>query len=116
MGQDEVLHFPAFPKPTPRVILWEGAGRPDEAAIHDELTRGGYGVVRYRQEAGAGYGPHAHVYPEMMWVMEGSLTILLPSEARVLELRIGDRIEMPQGFVHGVVAGEDGALYLLATK
>jgi quercetin dioxygenase-like cupin family protein len=116
MGRDEPLRFPEFPKPAPRVVLWEAARRPDEAAILDELTREGYGVVRYRQEPAAGYGPHAHVYPETMWVVEGNLTILLTSEARMIELLPGDRIDIPQGVAHGVIAGVEGAVYLLATK
>jgi len=116
MGRNKPLRFPEFPKPTPRVVLWEGARRPDEGTIHEELTGGGYGVVRYRQEPSAGYGPHAHVYPETMWVVEGSLTIILTSEARMVELLPWDRIDIPQGVVHGVIAGVEGAVYLLATK
>ena len=99
-----------------RVVLWEGPGKPTEQGIRDRLTAEGYGVVSWNSEPATGYAPHAHIYPETMWVVEGSLTVMLPADYRLLELLPGDRIEVPQGIVHGVMAGEEGAVYLLATR
>jgi len=112
----EALQFPRFPKPAVKVVLWEGPGRPAEGSIRGRLTAEGYGVVMWRVEPATGYPPHAHIYPETMWVIEGSLTVVLPTDARLVELLPGDRIEMPQGLLHGIMAGADGAAYLLATK
>ncbi len=112
----EPIAFPSFPKPAVRVVLWEGPGKPTEAGIRERLTAEGYGVVKWTTEPVTGYPPHAHIYPETMWVVEGSLTVILPADDRLLELLPGDRIEVPQGIVHGVMAGEDGAAYLLATR
>jgi quercetin dioxygenase-like cupin family protein len=110
------LQFPKLPKPAVRVVLWEGPGRPAEEGIRGRLAAEGYGVVRWRTEPAAGYLPHAHIYPETMWLIEGSLTVVLPADARLLELLPGDRIEIPQGLLHGIMAGADGAVYLLATR
>jgi quercetin dioxygenase-like cupin family protein len=112
----EPLQFPEFPKPQVRVTLWEGPGKPTEERIRDLLAAEGYGVVKWRTEGATGYGPHAHIYPETMWVIEGSLTVALPSDGRLLELLPGDRVEIPQGVLHAVVSGAEGAAYLLATK
>ena len=112
----EPLQFPEFPKPKPSVALWEGPGRPTEQGIRDQLTAEGYGVVKWTNEAGTGYGAHAHIYPETMWVVEGSVTIALPADRRLIELLPGDRIEIPQGVLHALVAGAEGAVYLLATR
>ena len=112
----EPLQFPAFPKPAVRVILWEGKERPVEASIRDLLTADGFGVVRWDQEPTTGWGPHTHIYPETIWELAGSLTVLLPAESRMIELMPGDRIEIPQGVVHGTFAGADGAVFLLATR
>ncbi len=51
-----------------------------------------------------------------MWVVAGTLTVILPADGRLLELLPGDRIEVPQGVLHGVMAGAEGATYLLATR
>jgi len=112
----EALQFPRFPKPAVKVVLWEGPGRPAEESIRERLTAEGYGVVMWRIEPATGYPPHAHIYPETMWVIEGNLTVVLPADARLIELLPGDRIEMPQGQLHGIMAGADGAAYLLATR
>jgi hypothetical protein len=48
--------------------------------------------------------------------LSGNLTVILPVEKRLLELLPGDRVEVPQGVVHGTMAGAEGAVYLLATR
>lgn len=116
MSNSEPIRFPSFPKPTVRVSLWEGPGKPTEAAIRARLEAEGYGVVRWANEPATGYPPHAHIYPETTWVVSGSLTVILPADSKLLELLPGDRMEVPQGVLHGVMAGSEGAVYLLATR
>lgn len=111
-----VLPFPTFPKPAPRVILWEAPGLPQEAAVRSQLTEAGYQAVKWTSEPATGYPPHVHIYPELLWLISGSLTVILPAAGRMLELAPGDRIEIPQGLAHGTMAGAEGATYLLATK
>lgn len=111
-----VLPFPAFPKPLPRVFLWDEPGRPQEETVRGRLAVAGYQAVKWTSEPATGYPPHVHIYPELLWLISGSLTVILPAENRLLELTPGDRIEIPQGLAHGTMAGADGATYLLATK
>ncbi len=59
----EPIAFPTFPKPTVRVVLWEGPGRPTEETIRERLVAEGYGVVKWTVEPATGYPPHAHIYP-----------------------------------------------------
>jgi quercetin dioxygenase-like cupin family protein len=115
-GEVRVLAFPAFPEPTPHVILWDGPGRPREEALRDRLIEAGYQAVKWTSEPATGYPPHVHIYPELLWLVSGSLTVILPATERLIELAPGDRIEVPQGIAHGTMAGADGATYLLATK
>ena len=112
----KVVAFPKFAKPTVRVTLWEERRRPNEDDLRDRLAADGYGVVKWSNEPATGYPPHAHIYPELLWLVSGSLTVILTAEKRLLELTPGDRIEVPQGVVHGTMAGADGAVYLLATR
>lgn len=111
-----ILSFPASLRPVPRLILWDEPGRPNEEALRGRLAVAGYQVVKWSSEPATGYPPHAHIYPELVWLISGSLTVILPAERRLFELAPGDRIEIPQGVVHGTMAGPDGASYLLATK
>ena len=115
-GGAKVVAFPKFARPMVRVTLWEERRRPVEEDLRDRLVADGYGVVRWSNEAATGYPPHAHIYPELLWLVSGSLTVILTAEKRLLELAPGDRIEVPQGLVHGTMAGSDGAVYLLATR
>ena len=116
MSESDPIPFPSFPKPVVQVVLWEGPGKPTEEGIRGRLTADGYGVVRWTNEPATGYSPHAHIYPETMWVISGSLAVVLPTDGRLLELLPGDRIDVPQGILHGVMAGAEGATYLLATR
>lgn len=111
-----VLAFPTFARPAPRVFLWEGPGRPDEEAMRRRLAAAGYQVVKWASEPATGYPPHIHIYPELLWLIAGSLTVILSAEGRVIELAPGDRIELPPGLAHGALAGADGAAYLVATR
>ena len=116
MSESRPIRFPSFPKPAGQVVLWEGPGKPTEEGIRERLAAQGYGVVRWTNEPATGYQPHAHIYPETMWVLSGSLTVILPADGRLLELLPGDRIEVPPGILHGAMAGTEGATYLLATR
>jgi quercetin dioxygenase-like cupin family protein len=111
-----VLPFPRFERPRVRVTLWEGARAPQEEALRATLVEDGYQAVKWSNEPATGYPPHAHIYPERLWVVSGSLTLILPADDRLIELMPGDRADVPQGMLHGTMAGADGAVYLLATK
>ena len=111
-----VIRFPARPKPAVRVTLWEERSRPNLAALREQLTAEGFQVITWDSEPAEGFPPHMHIYPELLWVVAGDLTILLPDEKRMIELMPGDRIELPAGIVHGMMAGAEGATYLLATR
>jgi quercetin dioxygenase-like cupin family protein len=112
----EILPFPEFPKPSVMVTLWDEKGRPQEQTVRARLAADGYQALRWSSQPGQAYIPHAHIYPELLWLLSGTITVLLPAEGRLLELRPGDRIEIPAGVMHAVLVGEDGAEYLMATR
>lgn len=118
MGESDaaVLSFPKFARPAVRVTLWEEPGRPAEEILRGRLAAEGYQAVRWSNEPATGYPPHAHIYPELLWLVSGSLTLILPAEDRLIELAPGDCAAIPQGLVHGTMAGAEGAVYLLATR
>ena len=111
-----ILPFPAIPRPSIRVSLWDEPGRPTEETLRARLAADSYQAVKWSSEPATGYPPHAHIYPEVLWLVSGDLTVILPAEKRLIELAAGDRIEIPRGLAHGTMAGADGAVYLLATR
>lgn len=111
-----MLRFPKFDRPAVRVTLWAEGGRPTEEVLRGRLAAEGYQAVRWSNEPATGYPPHAHIYPELLWLVSGSLTLILPAEGRLIDLAPGDCAAIPQGLVHGTMAGVEGAIYLLATR
>ena len=111
-----VLRFPQFVRPMVQVTLWAESGHPTEELLRSRLAAEGYQAVRWRNEPATGYLPHAHIYPELMWLVSGALTLILPAGGRLIELAPGDCAVIPQGLVHGSMAGAEGAVYLLATR
>jgi quercetin dioxygenase-like cupin family protein len=110
-----VLPFPGLRKPATKVFLWEERRQPDENQLRERLAVDGYQAVQWSSEPGQAYVPHAHIYPELLWLLTGSLTVILTAERRLLELGPGDRLEMPPGMLHALLVGPDGADYLIAT-
>jgi quercetin dioxygenase-like cupin family protein len=117
-GQEttRLLQFPERPRPTAIVQLWEQAGQPDFETLRSSLIAEGYQVVRWDSRPNQVYLPHAHIYSELLWLVAGSLVVILSEQERILALEPGDRVELPAGTQHAVQAGVDGALYLLATR
>jgi quercetin dioxygenase-like cupin family protein len=116
MNQNKVLPFPTISKPRVSVTLWDGPHALDEARLREHLAAAGYQVVRWTSAPHQAYVPHAHIYPETLWVLSGTVTLVLPEERRLLELSAGDRAELPAGTLHALLVGADGATYLMATR
>ncbi len=111
-----ILPFPGVPKPTVVVTLWQERGRPDVEVLRARLAGSGYEVIRWTSEPYQAYVPHAHIYAELLWLIDGSLTVVLPADGHLLELNPGDRVEVPAGILHASQAGPEGAVYLAATR
>ncbi len=110
------LSLPERPRPKVAVTLWEGRKRPRLEELREQLAREGYQAVKWASNPNQVYLAHAHIYGEVLWLVEGSLTLVLPADRRMLELNPGDRVEVPAGTLHGTQAGPEGALYLAATR
>jgi quercetin dioxygenase-like cupin family protein len=75
-------------------------------------------MARLKSEAGGCYswsnGPndryaaHTHSYEKVLYCVDGSITFVLETEGRRLELRPGERMTLPAGTVHSAVVGPTG--------
>ena len=60
------------------------------------------------------YGEHRHPYDKVLVTAAGSITFRLPELDRDVLLAEGDRLELPNGTLHGAEVGADGVTCLEA--
>ena len=60
------------------------------------------------------YGAHDHAYDKVLVVASGSIQFGLPDLDRSVELRVGDRLDLPAGTRHDAVVGGAGVMCLEA--
>jgi quercetin dioxygenase-like cupin family protein len=66
------------------------------------------GCYSWSNGPGDRYAPHSHGYEKVLYCVDGSITFLLESEGKRLELNPGDRMVLPAGTVHAAVVGPSG--------
>jgi quercetin dioxygenase-like cupin family protein len=74
------------------------------ARLRKEAT----GCYSWSNGPGDTYAPHSHLYEKVLYCVEGSITFVLESAGRRLELKAGDRMVLPAGTVHGAEVGPRG--------
>jgi quercetin dioxygenase-like cupin family protein len=60
------------------------------------------------------YGAHRHAYDKVLVAATGSIIFHLTELGRDVELRAGERLELPAGTLHGATVGSDGVQCLEA--
>lgn len=60
------------------------------------------------------YSPHEHDYDKVLVCVEGSIRFGLPATGRVVDLAVGDRLELPSGTRHDAIVGGEGVTCLEA--
>ena len=66
------------------------------------------GCYSWSNGPGDRYAPHSHGYEKVLYCVDGSITFVLETEARRLELAAGDRMVLPAGTVHSATVGPGG--------
>jgi quercetin dioxygenase-like cupin family protein len=60
------------------------------------------------------YDVHEHPYDKALVAMEGSIVLTLPDRDESVELRVGDRLDLPADTRHGAEVGPTGVTCLEA--
>jgi quercetin dioxygenase-like cupin family protein len=60
------------------------------------------------------YAEHSHDYDKVLVATSGSIVFHLPEEGRDVELRAGERLDLPSRTRHGASVGNDGVSCLEA--
>ena len=99
-----------------RVLPWTRSEPPDEATLRQELVAEGLEPYRWSNGPYATYGEHRHSYVKVLYVIQGNISFTLTDQGRTLELRPGDRLELPASTNHTARVGPDGVVCLEAPR
>ena len=78
------------------------------------LRAEGLAPGRWGNGPGDRYGAHEHAYDKVIVAVAGSIRFGLPATAVTVDLRAGDRLELPAGTRHDAAVGPDGVSCLEA--
>ena len=74
------------------------------AKLRTEAT----GCCSWSNGPGDRYAAHSHSYEKVLYCVDGSITFVLESEGRKVDLGPGERLLLPPGTVHSAVVGPRG--------
>ncbi len=85
-----------------------------ETQLRARLAAEGLEASAWGNGAGDVYAEHRHPYDKVLVAAAGSITFHLPELGRDVMLATGDRLELPQGTLHGATVGSAGVTCLEA--
>lgn len=91
-----------------RVTPWTSGEPPTPEALDAALRREGLEPHWWENGPGDVYAPHEHPYHKVLYCAEGSITFVIEPGGGKVELRPGDRMDLPRGTRHAAVVGPRG--------
>jgi uncharacterized protein YjlB len=82
--------------------------------LTERLRREGWQPSPWSNGPGDQYGAHDHPYDKVLVVAAGSIRFGLPGEGMVVDLAVGDRLDLPAGTSHDALVGPVGVTCLEA--
>ena len=99
-----------------RLVRWERATPPSENELRQIYAREGLSPYAWSNGPGDAYDAHTHGYHKVLYVVEGSITWILPESGQEIEARPGDRLDLPRGTLHAALVGPQGVVCLEAHR
>lgn len=96
------------------VETWNGDSSPSEEDLRRLLGEQGLSGYRWSNSPGDVYGAHSHPFQKIIYVLQGSITFILPEQGEQVQLISGDRLDLPDGMVHEAVVGPQGVICIEA--
>jgi quercetin dioxygenase-like cupin family protein len=95
---------------------WNQNEEPDESELRARLENEGLIPSSWSCESGERFPVQKTTTARTVYCVEGGIWFILTDEKdRTIELEPGDRIDIPAGIRHGVMAGMDGVTCLEGT-
>jgi quercetin dioxygenase-like cupin family protein len=98
----------------PSVEVWVGGTPPTEAELLGLLREEGLSAYRWSNGPGDTYSRHSHPFHKVIFVVQGSITFILPDEGEQFTLNAGDRLDLPRDIIHEAEVGSMGVICLEA--
>ena len=92
-----------------RVTRWHGSQHPTFSVITRDMKKEGLRPYMWVNAPNHRYGVRTHGYDKVLYVVEGTVEISLPDSNQRMNLRAGDRVDIPAGIRHGTIVGANGA-------
>lgn len=91
------------------ITRWQGGQHPTSATITRTMKQDGLRPYQWENAPNYRYAVRSHNYHKVLYVLEGSLEIVLPDSNQRARIRPGDRVDIPAGVRHGTIVGSSGA-------
>jgi uncharacterized protein YjlB len=100
------------------VVPWGRAEPPSAPAAAQLLIADGLQPSEWSNGPADLYAEHAHSYHKVLYCVEGSIRFTLPGSGpgSGVDLRPGDRMELPAGTRHGALVGPHGCRCVEAAR
>jgi uncharacterized protein YjlB len=85
-----------------------------ERVLIERLRAEGWHPAPWSNGPGDEYRAHRHDFDKVLVVARGSIRFGLPDSGAVVDLGVGDRLELPAGTSHDALVGHDGVTCLEA--
>ena len=92
-----------------RIKRWSGGQHPTLSVITRQMKQEGLRPYMWTNSPNHRYAVRSHGYDKIMYVVEGTVEVILPDSNQRVLLRAGDRTEIPAGVRHGAFVGKSGA-------
>jgi quercetin dioxygenase-like cupin family protein len=93
-----------------RVTTWTRGAPPNESEVRNLLAEQGLSGYRWSNRPGDIYGAHSHPFHKIIYVLQGSITFILPEKDEHVTLRSGDCLDLPANLEHAAEVGQQGVI------
>lgn len=101
---------------TPLVTPWADSSPPTQSTLWRLMSGEGLSPYSWSNGPHDRYAAHSHSYNKVIYVVQGSITFGLPKLGKQLNMKVGDRLDLPAGVVHDAVVGSQGVVCLEAHR
>lgn len=98
-----------------QVRRWSGGQHPTMSTISRIMQDEGLRPYMSQNSPNTRQAVRSHGYYKVLYVVDGSLEIILPDSNQRVVLRPGDRMDVPAGVRHGTITRASGAVCVEAS-
>lgn len=97
-----------------KVTPWHHETPPTEEELRTSLEDQQLKVYHWSNAPEDVYASHTHGYHKVICVVKGSIRFDFPTRHETLNLKAGDRLDLPAGIRHSAIVGPEGVICLEA--